>query len=590
MLTEIQELHLQGTSICKGIAIGYPFLFSFVEDVTPEYSIAEEAIPYEVERYRHAISQSKLDILQLQKQLEQEHILEGAAILDTHLQIMEDPLITSHVEEKMRLEKKNAESTFEKLINQYQQRFDILNDPYFRERFKDVRDISKRVMGYLRKNIRITFADIPKNSIVFTQDLTPSEAAEARNGQACAFVTAMGGTTSHAAIVAKAKGIPYVTNVPCSCLEQFQNCLIIVDGRTGEIIINPTPETLAKYVALQRSLQIQLKQMEKVGMLETKTADGRKVHLSANIELVYELDLLHKYGGNGVGLFRTEYIFPSLGAFPAEEEQFAIYSQMVKKMKGLPIVIRTFDIGGDKHLAQEQMAPHEKNPFLGCRAIRFLLKERDIFKSQLRAILRASAFGNVHILFPMVSGLSELREAKKLVSEARKELQQVGVEVPASNPIGCMIEVPSAAIISDLLARECDFLSIGTNDLVQYSLAVDRSNQAMSDLYAPTHPSIIRLIQWVVKQASRCKIPVTLCGEIASDPRFTALLLGLGIHELSVAIRYIPLIKNTVRNTTLKEAKELAERVLKLEDAFEIQELLASEYRKSVPEDCLYNY
>lgn len=588
MLIETQELVIKGTSICKGIAIGYPFVFSFVEDSTPEYSIAKEALSHEIERYRKALAQSRSDIERLQQQLKQEHILEGAAILDTHLQIMSDPLITTHVEEQIQLEKKNAEFVFQKLISEYQKRFDVLNDPFFRERFKDVQDIVKRVMGYLRKNVRITFADIPNNSIVFTQDLTPSEAAEAKNGKACAFVTAKGGITSHAAIVAKAKGIPFITNVSFDKLEQYQSSIFIVDGRTGEIIINPTPETLAKYQELQQLLKSQYQLFETSASLETKTLDDHHINLSANIEVTYEVDLLREFGATNVGLVRTEYIFPIIKDFPSEEEQYAAYSQMVKKMNGHSIVIRTFDIGGDKNLLEGMQI--EKNPFLGCRAIRYLLKERGHFKVQLRAILRASVFGKVSILFPMISGLSELRAAKNILEEVKNELTISGLKLPSHIPIGCMIEVPSAAIISDLLAKECDFLSIGTNDLVQYSLAVDRTNQAMSSLYSPAHPSIIRLIQWIVKQANRYGVRVSLCGEIAADPRFTALLLGLGVHELSVSSRYIPSIKNAIRHTKMSSAKRLAEKVLKMEEPIEIQALIASEYRKNVPEDCLYNY
>jgi phosphotransferase system enzyme I (PtsI) len=345
---------------------------------------------------------------------------------------------------------------------------------------------------------------------------------------------------------------------------------------------------LAKYQLLRDQLNLHLQKLKQAGKLESETYDGYKILLSANIEMFSELDMLHQFGGSGVGLLRTESIFLTKENFPTEEEQYHVYRRFVEKMDGLPIVVRTFDLGGDKYLRNQQ-SMHEVNPFLGCRAIRFLLREKEIFKTQLRAILRASAHGDVSIMFPMVSTLSELLEAKDLLNESKQELINCGKAVSEHLPIGCMIEVPSAAIISDLLAKECDFLSIGTNDLVQYSLAVDRSNNALRNLYRPTHPSVIRLIRLVVSEANHQGIPVALCGEVAADPRFTPLLLGLGIHELSVASRYIPVVKHAIRNTSIVAASKLAEKALSLSSATEIEDLINREYRQNVPEDCFYN-
>lgn len=443
-------------------------------------------------------------------------------------------------------------------------------------------------MGHLRENLRQCLTDIPPDSIVFAANLTAFDTAEANSGLVGAFLTREGGATSHAAIVAKAKGIPYVSSVNIESLEEFKDSLMIVDGRTGEIIINPSPETLEKYHQLRSQLHLHLQKLRQTGTLQAETYDGYKIHLSANIERLSELDMLHQSGGCGVGLLRTESTFLSRETFPTEEEQFVIYRQFVEHMNGLPIVIRTFDLGGDKYMRGQQMG-HECNPFLGCRAIRFLLREPAIFRTQLRAILRASIYGDVRIMFPMVSALSELLQAKQILEEVKQELNEQGIEIGSPIPVGCMIEVPSAAIIADLLAKECDFLSIGTNDLVQYALAVDRSNEALSDLYTPTHPSVIRLIKLVVNEANHQGIPVTICGEVAADPRFAPLLLGLGVHEFSVASRYLPLVKNAIRNTSIVAASKLAEQALKLSSAAEIEELLTREYRKNVPEDCFYN-
>lgn len=539
-------------------------------------------------RYRLAIERSKEDVLRLKRQLEAERIVQGAAILDAHQQMMQDPLLTFEVEKQIRSSRKNAEFVFHSTIKHFQKQFSSISDPFFRERFKDIQDISRRVMSYLIASVRFTLADIPKECIIFARDFTPSDVAEASNARAGALVAISGGSTSHAAIVAKAKGIPYVANVDFTKEKFDKDALVVVDGRTGEIIFNPNKETLAHYRQISAQLRTHLDKLESTGKLKPETYDGYSIRLSANIDVVTEAEMLHQYGGSGVGLYRSEYVILEKEAFPTEDEQFEIYKGIVEKMDGMPIVIRTFDIGGDKQISGAQ-AIREVNPFLGCRAIRFLLKETKIFKAQLRAILRASAFGDVSIMFPMVSSLNELLQAKELMREARAELEKEGRRVAAHVRVGTMIEVPSAAIISDLLAKECDFLSIGTNDLVQYALAVDRDNHAMSSLYTPAHPSVIRLIRLIVSEANHQGIPVTVCGEVASDPRFTPLLLGLGVHELSVATRYIPIVKNAIRSSSIVAASHLAERVMRLSTGDEIEALLDEEYRNNVPEDFFYN-
>jgi len=589
MKVKHSEIRLKGASICRGVAIGKPLFLTLTDDHVPEFTIPVRDIDDEISRYIHAVASSKEDLQRLLLKLKEERILEGAAILDAHLQMMQDPLLTTQVEQEIRNTRKNAEFVFHSLINQYQKKFQSLPDPFFRERFKDIQDISRRVMGYLRKSVRISLAELPPNSIVFSLELSATDAAEADVACVKAIVTEIGGMTSHAAIVAKAKGIPYVTDVAFQKIMNIDDdCIVIVDGRTGDLIFYPEKETLDAYVALQKELESQEGVLLKSRELFSETLDGYQVRLSANIDMVNELDAFHKNGGHGVGLFRSEYIFVTSGTFPTEEEQYHIYQRLVKKMKGLPIVIRTFDFGGDK-LMLNQHIPFDGNQFLGCRAIRYLLQERDIFKAQLRAILRASSYGNVSIMFPMISALSELLEAKEILNEARAELKKRRNSIPESIRIGCMIEVPSAAIIADLLAKECDFLSIGTNDLVQYSLAVDRDNYSSSSFYAPTDPSVIRMIKLVVSEANHHNIPVTICGEIASDPRFTPLLLGLGVHELSVAPRHIPVVKRAIRNMSIVYASQVAETVLTLTNSRDILELLTHEYQKSTPEDQFYN-
>ncbi len=584
MQIQDQEIMLKGIPICRGVAIGIPLILSVREAAIQELVIADDEVEGEINRYRAAFSQSKEDIRILHKKLKNEQIQEGAAILDAHLQIMEDPLLTEQVEGEIRISKRNAAFVFHRIVAEYQKKFQSMADPYFRERFKDIQDICRRVMSYLCDDRRHSLAEIPMGSIVFSPELSATDAAEAKASCIGAFATAGGGPTSHAAIMAKAKGIPYVTGIP---LEKLAGCSegseVIVDGRTGYVILHPSTQTLARYKRLKDNVDAQTLQLSKNHALQPETIDGCRVLLSANIDMTEDVDIFHQHGGKRVGLFRSEYLFLASDTFPTEEEQFQIYKRLVKKMKGLPIVIRTFDFGGDKLSLNPQIT------YQGFRAIRFLLKEREIFKAQLRAILRAGLHGDVSVMFPMISTLSELVDAKKLLEEARDELSERGIEAIPQIRIGSMIEVPSAAIVADLIAKECDFVSIGTNDLVQYSLAADRRGQPLNSLYASADPSVLRMIRLIVTEASQQGIQVTVCGEIAADPRFTSLLLGLGVHEFSVAPLYIPSIKQAIRNTCFVEAVHLAEAALALTDARDIVELLQKEYQRNNPEDELYN-
>lgn len=585
---EHEEFLFTGTPISRGIAIGHPFFFTLVEDEALELSVGLEEIEAEVIRYQCAIAKARKEIKSLQKSLQDERIFDAVAILDAHLQIMQDPLLTTHVENEIRSKQKNADYVFQEVIKEYQNKFNSLADSFFRERFKDIQEISRRVICHLREHKQECISNTPNDSIIFATDLTAFDTAKANSRLVGAFVTRDGGATSHAGIVAKARGIPYVSCVDLERVISLKKSLVIVDGRTGTIIFNPSPTTLEKYRQLKTRLSSHLQKLNRVGQLEAETYDGYRIRLSANVETIAELEVLHQFGGSGVGLLRTESLFLSEDSFPSEEKQFTTYRRFVENMRGLPIVIRTFDFGGDKNLRTQ---PHleEANPFLGCRAIRLMLREKKVFKTHLRAILRASAYGDISIMFPMISALSELLEAKAILKETQEELLASGEKIADYISVGCMIEVPSAAIIADLLAKECDFFSIGTNDLVQYTLAVDRTNNALSNVYMPTHPSVIRLIKLVISEANHHGIPVSICGEVAADPRFTPLLLGLGVHELSVAPRYLTAIKNAIRNTSIVEASKLVEEVLTLSSATEIEMILNREYRLNVPEDCFYN-
>jgi len=588
--SSLQEESLQGHPVARGIAIGVPFVLEEQECIIDHFSIDKDQVESEIERYRDAICKSKNDIVRLKMELEQECLKDGVAVLEAHLQIIQDPLLNEEIEGDIRCQQKNAEHLFFEAIVRFRQKFEQMNDPLFQSRFEDVQDISKRVLAYLRKQKRLTIADAPPNSIVFSKTLSPSEAAEAKRRHVLAFVTELGGTMSHTAIVAKAKGIPYVTSRNLSSLQNVKKVkLAIVDGLKGQIIFNPKEETKNHYNLLCSQLQDQQKFLEVLGNVHAETLDGQRITVSANVEIADDFSLLSRYGAEGVGLFRSEYIVLQRGCFPTEDEQVEIYKSLLHHAKGYPVVIRAFDIGLDKVLTCLEQH-RELNPALGLRAIRFLLHERALFKIQMRAILRASVYGEVKICFPMISCMNELIEAKKVVTEAKKELKKEGKPYAPKIKLGSMIEVPSAVMIVDHIAGECDFLSIGTNDLTQYALAVDRCNDQMSNLYSSAHPGVLRLINVAVRLAEEKNIPISVCGEIASDPRFVPVLIGLGVKELSCSCRFLPLIKQTIRHMKKEECKKLVAHILTLSSAQEIQNALVTEYKKNMPEHILDHF
>jgi phosphoenolpyruvate-protein phosphotransferase (PTS system enzyme I) len=569
--TRCQESRLKGVAICEGVAVGRPYLYAAPEAEVPYFAIDD--VQGEIERYRDGLKQSRHAIAELKRQLETEGAIEGAAILGTHLVVLRDPSLTTAIEEKIRERKENCEYLFHQAIQEYERQFLQFADSFFRERLSDLKDVARRVLSRLRQVDRPTMRDLPADSVVFADDLTPSDAAEAEH--VAGFVTRGGSETSHAAIMAKARGIPYVANVGYADLDGWQEGEVVVDGRRGEVIFCPSQATLDRYRAVPVHLAEKAELVGKVA----ETIDGVPIVITANLEMIREIDSLQEMGANGIGLFRSEYLCLSHGSFPSEEEQFAVYRNIAEKMGELPVVIRTFDVGGDKVRDLPNLS-NELNPYLGCRAIRYMLREAPAFRSQLRAILRASVYGDIRILFPMITSLHELQEAKRHLEEVRLELEAQGVPCQGTILVGCMIEVPSAAITCDLLAPHCDFFSIGTNDLVQYALAVDRGNQVMRYLYSPAHPCVLRLIRMVAAGGASHRIPVSLCGEVASDPRFTALLVGLGVTELSMAPRYIPTVQQAVRRVDLVYAHQLAERALALSSAQEVMELLQQEHQR----------
>jgi phosphotransferase system enzyme I (PtsI) len=530
----------------------------------------------EIARYRQALSSSREDLKKLQADLAGEGSKEVASIIGTHIEMLDDPLMTTQMEIKIREMLKNTESVFHSVINDYEKRFNETNDSFFNERLSDFRDLSKRVLRNLCDSENISLDNIPPNSIVFAKELIPSDTASLQATRISAFVTQNGGGTSHAALIARAKGIPYVASIDMEIFQNAKGKCVIVDGLTGDIIVNPSHITLEKYERLRNRLTKQYQQLEMDKHLAAETLDGYPLSLFANVNTINDIDLVHHHGSHGIGLFRSEYLFmqdPAL--FFDEERQYLIYHQMLKRARGLPLTFRALDLGGDKCSDLFEEMAKEPNPVLGCRGIRFLLRRTDVFKPQLRAILRAGFGYDLRILFPLISDIHEFHEVKRIIEEVKKELTDRKVSLNNQPLLGCMLEVPSAVLIADALAQESDFLALGTNDLIQYTLGIDRSNPGMSDFYYPTHPGIIRMIKMTILEAKRFQKPVTICGEIASNPLFTPLLIGLGVQNFSCAPRFIPIIKRTVRHLSLLDCCDIAEHVLTLRTSAEIASYLA---------------
>ena len=576
-LAEEQCFH--GAPVSEGIAIGLPFFIGSFDDEDNESKVAlqQEEIENEIQRYRRALSSSRKDLEQLHKTLSSEGSDEASHIIDSHIQMLSDPLMTTHMEEMIRNMKQNTEVVFRSVMIDYQQKLSGVKETLFQQRVIDVIDLSHRVLNHLRPKASHRLSDIPPNAVVFAKEIVPSETATAGASRVSAFVTQVGGGSSHAALIARSKGIPFVASIDIQRLKSARR--VIVNGLTGDVIINPTEETLEKHRAIQTLLEKESKELEEEIELPSKTVDGKEVSLHVNVGSVGELEKMTQYCALGVGLFRTEFLLADdSDLFFSEERQYEVYCQVFQKAKQLPVVMRVFDVGGDKfpHLVLER----EKSlgSLSGLRGIRFLLRHKDLFKMQLRALLRASQKGSMRLLLPLVSEVREVQETKTLIQEVRQELLAEDIET-TSPSLGCMIEVPAAVMIAEELAKECDFVSLGTNDLIQFVLGIERSQLEVSEHSIPAHPSIIRMIKRVIDAVHLYQKPVTLCGEIASNPYFVPLLLGLGIDIFSCCPRYVPIVKRIIRQSDYRKAQALAEHVLACHSPEEAMTMLKTHYQ-----------
>ena len=570
---------LKGIGVSPGIAIGKVFVLHSGESFNlPKRPVGPEQISNEIARFEDALTRTRNEILGIRRKLSDQIGRESSDIFTAHLLILEDRTLIEDVIEVIKNEKVGAEYAFAAVLQRYFQAFSQINDEYLRERISDIRDVGKRLLGNLCGDEKKRLEEFKGKVIIASHDLSPSDTASLDKNKVIAFMTEIGGPTSHTAILGRSLEIPAIVGVEKIIGELQNDDTIIVDGTHGIVILNPDQATIDKFT-FQEDRFLQLTgELDKLRELPAETLDGKRIVLAANIEFHHEVPSVLSHGGEGVGLYRTEYFYMNRATLPTEQEQYEAYRKVAESMNPRPVIIRTLDLGGDKFASTLEI-PHEMNPYLGWRAIRFCLTRKDIFKTQLRAILRASAHGNLKIMYPMIASVQEVLAAREILNEAKAELRNEKLPFAENIPVGAMIEIPSAALASDVLAKEVDFFSLGTNDLIQYVLAIDRMNEKIAYLYEPTHPAIIRLIDLVVRNGHARDIWVGSCGEMSSDPAIAILLVGLGIDEISASPVVLPKIKKAIRSIHYKDAQEMALKALSFQTGKEVQAFLDSKLK-----------
>ncbi len=565
------ERVLRGIPVSPGVCRGRILVVSSAQDhELPRVELPASEIPSQLQRLERALLDTRHEIQQIQREVSERLGASDASIFEAHLHVLDDPMLLPEVKRCITEEHLTAEFAFKQTAEKFVRALAASRDEYLRERATDLRDVIGRVLNHLLgRTDHGVLRQLNEQAIIIAADLTPTQTAQLDKKMALGFATDMGSRTSHTAIMARSMRIPAVVGLQHACRDLASGQYALLDGYNGQLVINPTDQTLFEYGQLvRRHVTIEEKLRETIQQ-PAVTLDGVRVTLSANVEQAGDTEAVLASGAEGVGLFRTEYLFINRDTLPTEEEQLASYRQVAAALKPSPVIIRTLDLGGDKllsHLAH----PEEMNPFLGWRAIRFCLQERGIFRAQLRAILRASVEGNVKIMYPMISGLDELLQANAFLDELKAELDCEGVPYDKELETGAMIEIPSAAVAADALAKRVKFFSLGTNDLIQYSLAVDRLNAKIAHLYEPTHPAIVRLIKMTADAGRRHGVWTGVCGEMAGDPVLTPLLLGLGVTEFSAAPGVVPHVKHLIRRLKMKEAEALAAFALECESSTEI--------------------
>lgn len=565
-----------GIPASGGVALGRAFVVAPRELTVERRDIALDEVEAEQTRLERALAVTRDEFASLRDEVKKHEASIRAEILDAYMLVLDDEMLTEKARDMIRDDRVSAEYAFKTTLDEMLMVFEAMEDPYFRERAVDLRGVGNRVVMNLLGVAYRLFEDVSDNSILVAHDLPPSDAAALPREKVGAIVTEVGSRTSHTAIIARSMEVPAVVGADGVVGYVRAGDSLVVDGINGRVVVNPTDEVAASYEELGRELLVEEKRRARVAELPATTLDGYRVELSANIELLAELEAVARHGCDGVGLYRTEFLFLHRSDLPSEEEQLDAYRKVAEASFPHSCIIRTIDIGGDKFLSFPEVA-REINPFLGLRAIRFCLKRRDIFRTQLRAILRTTAYGKVKIMFPMISDVEELRTAKEILADVKRELEREGRFVDEALEVGIMVEVPSAALSADLLAQECDFFSLGTNDLIQYTLAVDRGNEKIAYLYEPFHPAVLKLIKTTADAAHRNSIWIGICGEMIADPKAAILLLGLSFDEFSASPASVPDIKIALRAARYIDARRVAERAVRMTSASEIRSFLTRE-------------
>lgn len=572
--TDNRELRAIGAS--PGIAIGPVRITDRSRVAVVETEILPAEIPAEVERFKNALAAAQEELRAIKEGLEAQRGEEHLYVLDTHLLILQDSMLTRETVGFIEAERINAEAALQRTLQKFKVFFAGIGDEYLRERSVDVETVIERVLRCMVGKRHESVKDVAGKSIIVAHDLSPADVLQIDKSKVIGFVTDLGGKTSHSAILARALEIPAVVGLERITAEISEDDVLVIDGLTGVVVINPDEATFRDYLLRKQHYDYLEQELLKLRDLPPETTDGHRMLLKGNVEFLEEIASLKGHGGEGIGLYRTEMLFFNRRELPGEEEQFAAYAAIVRAMAPHPVTIRTLDVGGDKFVANLNLAD-ELNPALGLRAIRLSLRQPETFKPQLRAILRASALGKVRIFFPMVSGVAEIRAVKVLLDGAKQELRAEGVPFDEGIEIGIMIEIPSAVIVADLLAREVDFFSVGTNDLIQYSLAIDRTNEHLTDLYEPLHPAILRSLKMVVDAAHAAGIDACMCGEMAGEPEYLPVLLGLGFDELSMNAISLLRVKKILRRCSKAEAEKIVARALAFPTAQEVELFVKSE-------------
>lgn len=570
--TDKEEIVLKGTAASAGVADGKALLYLQKDLDVPSYDLSPDVVEFEIQRFDQAILKTREQITEIRNKVAASLGEGEARIFDAHLMVLEDSALLEEVITELRSSRKNVESCYKKVSQRYISFFSSMEDEYLKERVTDIQDVSRRLLQNLIGTQKPSLSQLATDCIIVSEDITPSDTADMDRNKLLGFVTDEGGQTSHAVIMARAMRIPAVVGLHDATRKIKSGDQLIIDGYNGIVVINPTKERLLEYGDLAKKHREQYEVYRSVLTEPSKTKDGTLITLMSNIEGAQEMDQVQAMNSSGVGLFRTEGIFLRHHGYPSESVQYEEYVEVVKAAGKNPVIIRTLDIGGDKTLGVSSV--EDDHSFMGFRAIRFCLENQDIFKTQLRAILKASAFGDVKIMYPMISGVDELQRANAILDSVKEELRTQKVAFNENIEVGAMVEIPSAAATIDLLSKEVDFFSIGTNDLIQYLMAVDRLNDRVAHLYEPAHPAVLRTLKWIMKGANRMNKPVSVCGEIASDPIYVSLLLGMGADSLSLTPSMLPEIKYLVRNMEMSAARALVDEVLALDESGKILQRL----------------